>query len=185
MELYQSESECPLAFSWLCTPAYTNTLTHWMYTIYKTGGSTKAGVLCTTETYLSVKQMSLVLSSSKINATSDLMWQYARVSWVLHPAQPSAAPEATEGRTLQIQHLTDGNTWDWLVIELMWLYADEKSWPLSGREQKSGNFLSATLFFPLLLYLRFICLPAARPSSGSLWGVVGGESFQPWLMWFR
>ena len=38
----------------------------------------------------------------------------------------SVLPEATEGRTLQIQHLPDVNTWDLLVIKPMWLHADQK-----------------------------------------------------------
>lgn len=55
----------------------------------------------------------------------------------------------------------------------MWLHAVKKSWPLYRTEQKSSTFLSVSFF---LLYLHFICLPAARPSSAVLWRAGGGFS---------
>jgi len=42
------------------------------------------------------------------------------------PLFSSVLPEAIEGRTLQIQHPPDVNTWDLLVIKPMWLHADTK-----------------------------------------------------------
>lgn len=81
-----------------------------------------------------------------------IIWSCVTVRSGLSGPPPSTAqrcPEATEGRTLQIWHLTDTNTWDLLAIEPMWLHAGKKSWPLSCTEQKSCNFQSVSFFSDL------------------------------------
>ena len=149
--LYQSESECPLAFSWA---------THWLKELQRRASCVPGRHVFS----LPVKQMSPTLSSNKINATSDLVWQYGQVSWVLQSAQLSTArghtgqdpSDLTPHRHEHLGVIRDrahvAECWQNNVLVFVWNRTEEKGWNF-----QSGSFL--------LLYLCFICLPAARPSS--------------------
>lgn len=62
------------------------------------------------------------------------------------------------------------NTWDLLVRESQCGCMQIKSLGLCFRQKKSCYSLPVSF---LLLYLHFMCLPAARTSSGVLWGTGG------------
>ena len=63
------------------------------------------------------------------------------------------------------------NTWDLLVNEPMWFCMLTKGLGLCLEQKR--KVVAPCLFPFVLLYLHFICLPVARPSSELLWGAEG------------